>query len=189
MRRSTHVLTRIGVAVGLLLALPAVAQVPPARPSRDLIKAVSASETDVQTLARLTQSSMKVVEASKAAAAASRKETRDHAQEVLKVHGKVWDELKTLSARKNVQAPSLLDEGLRKVVEALAREPGIELDRRYLTMMVDDHEGLIALYESVIEKSQDEDVKTWAANTLPLIRDQHRAAVDVRARLDQLSRR
>lgn len=186
---SSNLLIRVGVAWGLTLSIPALAQVPPARPSRDLIKAVSASETDVQTLLRLTQASMKALEASKVAGAASRKETRDYAQEVLESHGKVADELKTLAARKNIQAPTLLDEGLRKVVEALAKEPGIDLDRVYLTMMVDDHQDMITMYEAIIDKAQDDEIRTWAVNTLPTIRAQHLAATDVRARLDQLSRR
>lgn len=193
MRTSTRLLTCIGLSVGL--ALPAFANDPSpkaspaagAKPARDTKKATSNTEGDLKLMTKIAQGNMKELDAAKAASLATRKETRDFAQLMLKDHGKAGDELKTMATAKNIELPTMMDADSRKAVDKLSTEKGIELDRKYVSMMVDDHEDCVELFEKASKEATDPDFKAWATKTLPTIRSHHKMAMDLRAKLDSLS--
>lgn len=193
MRNSTRLLTCIGLTVGL--AMPAFAADPSpkaspaagAKPARDTKKATSNTEGDLKLISQMAQGTMKEIDAAKAASLATRKETRDFAQLMIKDHGKAADELKSMALAKNIELPTMMDSDSRKAVDKLSTEKGIDLDRKYVGMMVDDHEDAVELFEKASKDATDPELKAWATKTLPTLRSHHRMAMDLRAKLDALS--
>ena len=74
----------------------------------------------------------------------------------------------------------LVDLGKRKGVAISAAEgkaqqiPGEGFDKRYLNLVVQDHQEESSLFEKEAKSGDDADIKSWAAKTLPTIK-QHLA--------------
>jgi putative membrane protein len=63
----------------------------------------------------------------------------------------------------NVEAKAL-QEGLSKL-------SGREFDRAYMEEMVKDHQKNIAEFQDQSERTEDPEVKNWAAQTLPTLKE------------------
>jgi putative membrane protein len=85
-------------------------------------------------------------------------------------HSKANDELKTLATAKNITLPSTLGEEAQEDVNELAKLSGKEFDKKYVSMMVDDHkEDVDAFKKAAEDNSVDPDIKAFAAKTLPTL--------------------
>ncbi len=85
-------------------------------------------------------------------------------------HSKANDELKTLATAKNITLPSTLGEDAQEDVNELAKLSGKEFDKKYVSMMVDDHkEDVDAFKKAAEDNSVDPDIKAFAAKTLPTL--------------------
>lgn len=85
-------------------------------------------------------------------------------------HSKANEELKALAARKNITLPGSLGEDEQKHVSELRELSGAEFDKKYVDMMVEDHKKDIDLFEEAAEDEKDADLKAFAAQQLPTLR-------------------
>lgn len=60
---------------------------------------------------------------------------------------------------------------VRKEVEQLNRLTGADFDRRYMQIMLEDHEESVALFEREVERGRDPQLKALAQKQLPTLRD------------------
>lgn len=88
---------------------------------------------------------------------------------MLSDHQKVNDELKALAGRKNITLPARLGEDEQKHVDELAKLSGAEFDKKYIDLMVDDHEEDVKLFKEAADDADDADLKAFAAKTLPTL--------------------
>ena len=65
---------------------------------------------------------------------------KDFGTRMVTDHGKANDELKALAQKKNLQMPTQLEHKHRSMIEKLAKLSGPAFDKKYLKMMVKDHE-------------------------------------------------
>ena len=86
-------------------------------------------------------------------------------------HSKANKRLTALAAKKGVALPQALDRKHQSMLDQLAKLKGEEFDRSYADQMVKDHEQDIAEFEAEAKNGQDADVKAWAAQTLPTLRE------------------
>jgi putative membrane protein len=85
-------------------------------------------------------------------------------------HSKANDELKTLATAKNITLPATLGEDAQEDVNELAKLSGKEFDKKYVSMMVDDHkEDVDAFKKAAEDNSIDPEIKAFAAKTLPTL--------------------
>jgi putative membrane protein len=84
-------------------------------------------------------------------------------------HSKANDELKSLAAKKNITLPADLDEKAQKNYNDLSKKQGEEFDKAYTKCMVKDHKKDIKLFKKQAGKGDDQELKTWASNTLPTL--------------------
>ncbi len=84
-------------------------------------------------------------------------------------HSKANQDLKTLSASKNITLPTTTGEDHQRQINDLSKIKGSDFDERYMEMMVDDHKEDINLFEKA-SQSKDTDVSTFALKTLPVLR-------------------
>lgn len=85
-------------------------------------------------------------------------------------HAKAGEELKALAAKKNISLPVTLAPGQLKEAEKLKRKRGVDFDKSYLKMMLDDHKHNISEFEKMAKEGSDADLKAYAAKTLPVLK-------------------
>ena len=72
--------------------------------------------------------------------------------------------------RFGVKPPALLNAETQLVVDRLSGLSGAEFDHAFLQEMAKGHERLLHLYEEVLVKAQDSELKAVAQRALPLVR-------------------
>jgi len=102
-------------------------------------------------------------------------EVKKFAEMMVEDHTKAGDELKSLAAQHNLQAPAELDEKHRDLRERLSKLEGREFDREYIKAMVDGHEDMVDKLEPRTNERAGENqfenkVNQWAGKTLPTAR-------------------
>ena len=94
-------------------------------------------------------------------------------------HGKADEELKGIAAQKNVKLPLQVERKHTTMIAMLSRLSGPEFDRKYMLSMVEHHIRNIARFKKAIRKVKDQDLKAWAAATLPLLQQHLQLAQEV----------
>ncbi len=114
---------------------------------------------------------------------AQNKEVKDFGAMMVMDHSKANDEMKALATTKNITLPTALGEDEQKHVNELTKLSGAEFDRKYVSLMVDDHKEDIDLFRKAAEDNKtDADVKAFAVKTLPTLQKhlEHITALDKR---------
>ena len=101
---------------------------------------------------------------------AQSQEVKDFGAMMVTDHSKANDELKALATLKNITLPSTLGEDEQKHVNDMTKLSGKEFDKKYVSMMVDDHKEDIDLFKKAAEDDKTEaEVKAFAFKTLPTL--------------------
>ena len=101
---------------------------------------------------------------------AQSQDVKDFGAMMVKDHSKANDELKALATVKNITLPATLGEDEQKHVNDLAKLSGKEFDKKYVSMMVDDHKEDIDLFKDAAEDDKtDSRIKEFAAKSLPTL--------------------
>lgn len=91
------------------------------------------------------------------------------AQRMIQDHTKANDQLAALANAANVPMPNTLDEEHRSMRAALEKASGASFDRAYIQGQMADHAKTAQLFEYEIGSGQDAGLKTFAADTLPVV--------------------
>jgi putative membrane protein len=86
-------------------------------------------------------------------------------------HTKLNDEAKSLAGRKNISLPtsvSMKDEASYKMLQA---KSGESFDKAYIQDMIKDHKADIADFQKEADSGSDPDIKAWASQALPTLRE------------------
>jgi putative membrane protein len=86
-------------------------------------------------------------------------------------HSKVNDELKKIAADKGVQVSMDLDKKHKTNVDKLTKLSGAAFDKQYINDMVSDHKEDIKKFQRVADKGKDPDLKQFASQTLPTLKE------------------
>ncbi|GAB4017559.1 DUF4142 domain-containing protein [Spirosoma sp. KCTC 42546] len=101
---------------------------------------------------------------------AASKDVKDFGAMMVKDHSKANEELKSIAATQNITLPSTLGEDAQKHVNDMAKLSGTEFDKKYVSMMVDDHkEDIDEFKKAVDEEKTNPAVKDFAMKTLPTL--------------------
>ena len=101
---------------------------------------------------------------------AGRAGVQQFAERMVTDHGAMNAELARLAARKGMSVPLELDDRHQQEVDRLARLSGHDFDRAYMQHMVADHMKDIAHFEQQAQTGIDPDLKAFAADALPVLR-------------------
>ena len=85
-------------------------------------------------------------------------------------HSKANKELQAIAAKNGVTLPSKLDTPHQSKVDKFGTLSGEQFDKAYVTEMVKDHEKVAAEFEKASKTSQNLELKSFAATTLPVIK-------------------
>lgn len=85
-------------------------------------------------------------------------------------HSKANDDLKAVAASKNITLPATVGEDEQKDMNELAKLSGSDFDKKYVSMMVDDHKEDVDMFKDASNNSNiDPAVREFAAKTLPTL--------------------
>jgi putative membrane protein len=99
-------------------------------------------------------------------------------QRMVDDHSKAGDDLKGIAAKDNFSLPFDLDASHKAIVDRFSKMSGTEFDQAYINDMVKDHETDLADFEKEATSGTNPDIKNWASNNLPTLRDHLRRAKD-----------
>ncbi|MVM34547.1 DUF4142 domain-containing protein [Spirosoma sp. HMF4905] len=101
---------------------------------------------------------------------AASKDVKEFGAMMVKDHSKANEELKTIAATQNITLPATLGEDEQKHVNELAKLSGADFDKKYVSMMVDDHKEDIDEFKKAAEDEKTNPaVKDFATKTLPTL--------------------
>ena len=106
-----------------------------------------------------------------AAKQAANDDVKKFGQRMVDDHTKASDELKKLAASQGVTLPTEMDRKAKAVQQRLSQLSGAEFDRAYMKEMVKDHQKDVAAFEREARQGNDPDLKNWAAQTLPTLKE------------------
>jgi putative membrane protein len=155
-------LTIISIVAAALVALtgPAAAQV-------QLV-----SDQDREFVNKAATGNLAEVELGRVAAQrAARPSVRALGERLVTDHGRSNADLASLARSKGIEAPTALEPSQQAVRDRLSALNGNDFDRAYMSEMVRDHTEDIALFERAAETSTDPELKAWAAQSLPMLRE------------------
>jgi putative membrane protein len=98
-------------------------------------------------------------------------------------HTKVNKELEKVAEKKGVKLPKDLDKKHQEVYDMLSKLKGADFDRAYMKHMVKDHEEDVSEFRKITKDAKDDDVKTFATKTLPVIEEHLKLAKDINNKL------
>jgi putative membrane protein len=86
-------------------------------------------------------------------------------------HSKANDELKKIASDKGVQLSTDLDKKHKTKIDKLTKLSGTDFDKQYMNDMVSDHKEDIKKFQRVADKGKDADLKQFASQTLPTLKE------------------
>ncbi len=110
---------------------------------------------------------------------ASGSAVKKYAQRLLDDHTKANKELNQLADKKQWTPAQSMDEKHRAMAEKMGQLEGKEFDTAFLKHMIQGHEKVIALFQSEAKNGQDPDLKAWANQTLPTLKEHLKMARDI----------
>jgi putative membrane protein len=123
-----------------------------------------------------------------AAEKSSNEEVKRFAERMVEDHGKANENLKQLAAQKGVSLPSEPSAKQKANKERLAKLSGEEFDKAYMSDMLNDHRTDIAAFEQESDSGKDSDIKEFASQALPTLREHLKQAESVTGKIEQASK-
>jgi putative membrane protein len=114
---------------------------------------------------------------------ASSPEVKEFAQRMVKDHSQANDQLKQIASQKGVTLPTSLstkDQAMKHKLSKLSRNA---FDQAYMSDMGKDHKTDIAAFQKESASGKDLDVKQFASQTLPTLKDHLKQAESVSPKL------
>jgi len=98
-------------------------------------------------------------------------------------HTKANKELMQIAAKNNIILPKDIGKKHKEHYDRLAKLEGSEFDREYMKHMVKDHEEDAAEFAEAVKGLKNEDLKIFAAKTLPVIQAHLKIAQGISSKL------
>ncbi|KAK0360704.1 hypothetical protein LTR94_026261, partial [Friedmanniomyces endolithicus] len=99
------------------------------------------------------------------------------AEKMVSDHTKAADALKPIAAQLNLAVPTALDERRKGLIDNLRGASDQDFDRIYLQQQENAHAETVSLLENYGRMGDQQALKTWASETLPVVRA-HEASLE-----------
>jgi putative membrane protein len=98
-------------------------------------------------------------------------EVKLFARRMLEDHTKANKELNRIADSKAIRPAAQMDKKHRALTDKLATLHGADFDQEYVKHLISDHKEAVALFQREAKEGQDPDLKKFAADTLPILRE------------------
>lgn len=130
----------------------------------------NSKENDAEFIVDAATMDLKNIELAKLAMRSSNSDIKANTKMMEEGHTKLYNEIKMLAEQKQIAIPLSIGTDAINEYKDLNDKTGTDFDKKYLDVMVNNHEDVIKKYESYVEDSKDAEIKTWAVNTLAGLR-------------------
>lgn len=96
---------------------------------------------------------------------------RDFGRRMATEHQKANQELTQLLTQKGATLPDSMAKKSDKMTDKLHDEKGADFDKAYMKRMVKDHKDDVEAFQKAAEKSDDAELRAWAAKTLATLQE------------------
>ncbi|MCW2238659.1 DUF4142 domain-containing protein [Azospirillum canadense] len=100
-------------------------------------------------------------------------QVRQFGQRMVDDHSRANQQLQQIAANNNITLPSGPDSKHRTKSQEMQKLSGARFDRAYMQDMVQDHRQDIALFEKEAKQGKNADLKQFAEQTLPTLREHY----------------
>ncbi len=100
---------------------------------------------------------------------ADRDAVKDFARHMVDDHTKANDELNALADHEGIDVPKDLNDQDHDTLERLKKLKGHELDRAYISQMVQDHQQDIAAFQDEARDGRDDRLRDFAQREIPIL--------------------
>jgi putative membrane protein len=95
---------------------------------------------------------------------------KDHGKMMVTDHTKANEQLMQIATQKGISLPKALPADHKQHRDKLASTSGAGFDQLYVQQMIKDHEKTIALFEKQAKNGKDAELRAFAEQTLPKLR-------------------
>lgn len=120
-----------------------------------------------------------------AASKAQNADVKAFAKKMVEDHSKANSELKALAEKKKFTLPTSISEDQQEAYDELAKLSGAEFDKKYVEMMVEDHEEDVEAFQEQADDGEDADIKAFAAKTLPTLKSHYEMIKGISDKMDK----
>ncbi len=106
-----------------------------------------------------------------ASSKATRQDVKDFAQMMVTDHGKANEQLKDLASKKNLTLPTEPTAAQKAEKARLEKLSGAAFDSAFTKAMERDHREAVSLFSKEASSGSDSDLKQWAGQTLPTLKE------------------
>jgi putative membrane protein len=117
---------------------------------------------------------------------ATHADVKNFAQKMINDHSAANNELQQLAGSLNIAIPQSLTDKKRNKINDLREKQGHDFDKEYMDMMVSDHKDSVDDFEDAAEDAESADLRNWAAQKLPALREHHQMAEQLQERLKDM---
>ncbi|MFD2245209.1 DUF4142 domain-containing protein [Pontibacter ruber] len=114
------------------------------------------------------------------------REVQEFAQELLNDHTASRTQLRTLARQKGIEEPTTLPQDRALILDKLAGRTGVAFDKDFANIQLQAHEDAINLYEKAADQLEDQNLRAFAEQQLPILRRHLDHAQVLKAKTDQL---
>jgi putative membrane protein len=176
MRKIGILSTRFALAASLTL-LPVAMTAQTDSMSASSSNGATVSASDKKFVRDAAQGGLAEVELGKMATEkASNPDVKKFGQRMVDDHSKANDQLKQVASSKGITVPDKLNAKDEMTKQRLSKLSGDQFDKAYMSDMVKDHTQDVAEFQRESSSGADPDVKSFAAQTLPTLKDHLREA-------------
>ncbi len=143
-----------------------------------------AKSADVAFAIKAAQGGMAEVQLGKLAAEkAESPDVKSFGQLMVDDHSKANDQLKEVAEKENMTLPTTIDAKDQALYSKLQTMSGADFDKYYMKHMVQDHEKDVKEFKKEAGNGNNQQIKTFAANTLPVLEGHLSRAKGIEKRL------
>ena len=122
-----------------------------------------------------------------AAEKAKSEDIKEFGEQMVDDHSQTSEELKELVKDEDIKAelPKQLDQKHQADLDKLKNASGDQFDRIYVSIQVQAHEKAVDLFEDYAQSGDNQELKDWAADTLPALKEHLEEARDLHTKLSE----
>ena len=110
-------------------------------------------------------------------------DVKKFARKMAEEHAKANQELSVLIVKKGMKCATGAESEILSPLQELKKLSGAEFDKRYMTMMVQDHRSCVGLYESQARDGHDPEFRELAEKRLPVLKEHLKLAEETAAKV------
>jgi putative membrane protein len=172
------------LAAGLLAAPAAFAQAAPPNAPGPAVSGTPApralpSAQDKDFVNQAGAGGLAEVELSKVAEKSANPDVKRFAERMVTDHTKADAQLSAIAGRIGAGMPTTPDSEHQRIRDSLAQTHGAAFDQRYMRVMVEDHDQAVKLFQHEAGPGHSPELTRFAQQTLPVLREHQRMAIDL----------